>query len=147
MVQIKKWESGRYEFVTVDLFAKTAVRITGTDHSIQTPERDAANVLALAPEALGHDVVAGLPCTVRRQRLGTEGWIDRCLTGNDPALPPQLRFQTLREITPYRNGHRVHSQDRVIRVEKQASVDAAVFEVPQGVHVKDLTAPGGESRR
>ncbi|HEV7913553.1 MAG TPA: hypothetical protein VGP22_07285 [Albitalea sp.] len=94
---------------------------------------DPAKVRQLAPEVIGRDVVAGIPCVIRRQRLGAEGWIDRCIT-DDPSeeLPPPLRDRTLAEVTQHRDREAPHSWSRTVKVVQDALVDIGIFDPRNG---------------
>lgn len=101
-------------------------------------KRDAERVLALAPEVVSRDVIAGIPCVVRRQRLGAQGHIDRCIAEDpDQHLPPDVRYQALSETVPSQDGKSTYRWSRTDKVVLNATVNSGVFMVPEGFTVKD----------
>jgi hypothetical protein len=137
---IKRFEGGRFEFISIDITKGTARRQTGVDRSLPfDPQANGAKVKGLAPEVVGQDVVAGIPCVIRRQRLGSDGWTDRCIIEDEPQkLPPHVRFRALADTTPGVDGKGTYSWMKAVKVITDASVDTGVFEMPQGVVVKEI---------
>lgn len=138
--QIKKFEAGRFEFISIDVTKGTARKQTGVDRSLPfDPNAAGEKVKGLAPEVLGRDVVAGIPCVIRRQRLGPKGWTDRCIVEDEPQkLPVHLRFRALAETTPSADGKGMYSWTKAVRVVTDASVDTGVFDLPDGIVVKEV---------
>lgn len=100
-------------------------------------KRDAERVRALAPEAVGRDVIAGIPCVVRRQSLGGQSHIDRCIAEDpDQHLPPELRNQALSETIPSLDGKSIFRWTRTEKVVLDATVNSGVFMIPEGFTVK-----------
>jgi hypothetical protein len=137
--QIKNKLDGRIEIIDIDIAKQAARRRVMPDHSVPKPEQDAANVLKLAPEVVGKDVVAGIPCVVRRQSMGGKSHMDICVSEDpDKHLPPELRFRTLSEYMPAADGKGAHRWSKADKVLMDASVDSGVFRMPDGVTVKEL---------
>lgn len=132
-MHIRKQEDGRVETITIDVSRGTGRRYVAADHSVPEPNRAERLVTGLAPEVVGHDTVAGIPCVIRRQHIGS-AWTDRCIA-EDPEqhLAPFLRFSALSETTTQLNGQGVYSWVKTVRVVPEASVDNGVFEVPEGI--------------
>ena len=94
---------------------------------------------ALAPEVVGREVIAGIPCVVRRQALGAAGHIDRCIAEDpDHHLPDWLRYQALSETVPSQDGKSTFRWTRTDDVVMNATVDAGVFKLPRGITLKDF---------
>ena len=133
-VHIRKREGGRTEDLLVDLTEGTARRRVSQDPAVADLDIDATRVRALAPEVVGRDVVVGVPCVMRRQRLGAEGWIDRCITEDESKkLSPEMRYRTLSETTWSKDGKELHGWSKAVKVVQNASVDTGVFDLPDGV--------------
>ena len=100
--------------------------------------RNAERVAALAPEVVGREVIAGIPCVVRRQALGAAGHIDRCIAEDpDHHLPDWLRYQALSETVPSQDGKSTFRWTRTDDVVMNATVDAGVFKLPRGITLKE----------
>lgn len=136
--EIKNTLATGVETLTVDLTKGTAQRRVAASRPGADLQRDAERIVALAPEVVGRDVVAGIPCVIRRQPLGAQGYIERCIA-EDPEhqLPPMLRYQALSESIPSEGGKSRFSWSRTDQVELNAAVDAGVFKLPDGVIVKE----------
>lgn len=133
-VQIKNRVGGKVEIIDADLTANTARRRYVSDGGVTGHE---SQVRALAPEVTGKDVIAGIPCVVRRQKLG-EGYIERCVAEDpDRRLPASLRFSALSETTPSPDGKK-YQWTRTDKVVLNATVDTGVFAPPAGVTIKEL---------
>lgn len=136
--EIRNTLATRVETLTIDLTKGTAQRRVVAVRSAADAQRDAERVIALAPEVVGRDVVAGIPCVVRRQPLGAQGHIDRCVA-EDPErhLPPELRYQAMSESIPSQDGKSTYRWSRADKVVLNATVDAGVFKLPEGIAVKE----------
>ena len=98
-----------------------------------------AGLGSIAPEVVGKDVIAGIPCVMRRQSMGGTNYKDICVT-EDPEkrLPEQMRFRTLSEYMPRPDGKGVYSSSRADKIVLNGLVDAAVFAIPDGYTVKEM---------
>ena len=98
-----------------------------------------AGLGSIAPEVVGKDVIAGIPCVMRRQSMGGTNYKDICVT-EDPEkrLPEQMRFRTLSEYMPLADGKGVYNSSRADKIVLNGLVDAAVFSVPEGYTVKEM---------
>jgi hypothetical protein len=137
--QIKNRLDGQIEIIDIDIATQIARRRVMPDHSVPNLERDAAYVLKLAPQVVGKDVVAGIPCVVRRQSMGGKNYMEICVS-EDPEkhLPPDLRFRTLSEYMPTADGKGMYRWSKADKVVINAIVDSGVFRMPEGLIVKDL---------
>jgi hypothetical protein len=137
--QIRNKLDGFIEIIDIDIAKQAARRRVMPDHSVPNLQKDAANVLKLAPEIVGKDVVAGIPCVVRRQSFGGKSHMDICVSEDpDKHLPPELRFRTLSEYMPTADGKGAHRWSKADKVVLNAIVDSGVFRMPEGVTVKEL---------
>ena len=138
-LEIRNTRPSGVETLKIDLEKGSAQRSVTAVPSALDSQRDAARVIALAPEVVGRDTVAGIACVVRRQRLGAEGHIDRCIA-EDPEhrLPPEVRFQALSETVPSQDGKSTYRWSRTDKVVLNATVDAGVFMLPSGIVIKEI---------
>ena len=133
-VQIKNRVGGRLEIIDIDATDRTGHRRFLADRPAGDHERQ---VRTLAPAVAGRDVIAGIPCVVRRQPLG-ESYIERCIAEDeDKKLPAWLRFSALSETTPAPDG-KTYQWTRTDKVVLNATVDTGVFAPPPGVAIKEL---------
>ena len=86
---------------------------------------------------VGHDVVAGRPCSIHRRDLATLR-TELCLSDPTDDTPLGLRYQELASTTfrlepagPSRRDWR-----RAERIEPEGEIDAGVFDLPAGVAVR-----------
>lgn len=128
---------GRVEIIEVDFADNTATRRSMSDRKdASDPER---LTRALAPEVIGQDVVAGIPCVIRRQKIDEEKHIDRCIADDAGVhLPPWAKFQTLSERFSGKDQKDFAYWTRTDRVVLNARADIGVFALPSGVKVKEL---------
>lgn len=126
------------EVLTIDLTKGVGQRRVKPGVARGEAARNAERVTALAPGVVGHEVVAGIPCVVRRQALGAGGHIDRCIA-EDPEhhLPDWLRYQALSETVPSQDGKSTYRWTRTDEVVLNALVDAGVFKAPRGITLKE----------
>ena len=137
-VEITNQLSTGAETLTIDITKGTGQRRVKPGVAKGDAARNAERVAALAPEVVGRDVIAGIPCVVRRQALGAGGHIDRCIA-EDPEhhLPDWLRYQALSETVPSQDGKSTYRWTRTDEVVMNATVDAGVFKVPRGITLKE----------
>jgi hypothetical protein len=139
LVQIKNKLDRGLEIIDIDIAKRTAQRRVVPGPLRDDLERGAADVLRLAPEIVGKDVVAGIPCVMRRQSMGGKNYMDICITEDpDKRLPEQLRYRTLSEYMPRVDGKGVHRSSRADKIVLNGNVDSAVFAIPEGFTVREL---------
>jgi hypothetical protein len=132
------------ELIDVDL-----VKGTGTQRTRSGPLRaglDLPDPAAFGP-VVGHDVVAGMPCALRRQELGS-GRTERCLADAADGVPPALRLQELAR-TVYLLGPAGPSRRdwrRTERLDPEAEVDLGVFDPPAGIAWRTLDSLAARRR-
>ncbi|HEX6703989.1 MAG TPA: hypothetical protein VF169_04445 [Albitalea sp.] len=132
-VHIERLNHGRRETFLFDLDQRTVTRVESTARS-RDPRQADAMVKALAPEVIGQDTIAGLPCVVRRQRLADKVVMDRCIVEDESKLADaELQYRTLSEQTPRQDGNGLQSWSRAVRIVPHALVDGGVFNPPVGM--------------
>jgi len=135
-------ESGsvRYEILRIDLTRRTARRESGPSQALPPDaSRELGVIKSYAPEVVAEEVVAGIPCVVRRHRSSKTAWTDLCIAEDDAAtLPPELRMRALSEVTSSKVGESSHAWTKAVRVVPSARVDSTVFQLPEGVVTKDI---------
>ena len=91
---------------------------------------------------VAHEVVAGMPCSVHRQDLGT-GRTERCLADAVDSVPVELQLQELSKAMYLLQGTEAVRRDwrRTDRIDAAAEVDLGVFDVPAGIEVRNF-GPG-----
>lgn len=139
-VHLRKTRDGVTEAIDIDLAKGSATRRTRRAASAAaTASAPAAGDLGFPGPVVGHDIIAGTPCSLRRQGLGT-GHIDRCLADAVAQVPAALQGQELSMTTfALEDGTAVRRDwRRTERVDADADVDLGVFEVPAGIAVRDL---------
>ena len=140
--RLRKQEGGQIETVDVDYTKGTAMRHRTADRSPSDrdadSDTDAARIRRLAPQVLGRDTIAGIACVWRRQQLAADAWIDHCIV-DDPrwALPAELHARALGQTWFTHGGQTTHSWSKAMVVHLDATVDAGVFELPDGVQVRE----------
>lgn len=141
-IHIRRTTGGETEVIDVDLTKGTGSR--RTRRAAPGGAASAPDLAVLGP-VVGHDVVAGVPCSVRRQDLGT-GRTDRCLADAADNIPPTLRLQELAR-TMYLlgpGGPERRDWRRTDRLDADAEVDLGVFDPPAGIAWRTATQ---EARR
>ncbi len=125
-VEIRHAGGGHMETVGIDLAQRKAVRSVTAGRPTADPDAIAARFRTLAPEVVGRDEVAGIPCVLRRQRLSADAWIDRCISEDERhVLPQALRHRTLSETLYSQGGREVRGGSKAVTVIPHASVDAS----------------------
>jgi hypothetical protein len=143
-VHIRKAAGQAAEVIDVDL-----VKGTGTRRTRNAPYH--AETAAPDPEAfgpvVGHDVVAGLSCSIRRRDLGTSR-TELCLADRTPSVPAALQERELAKTVYALDGARADRREwrRVQRIAPDADIDAGVFDPPHGVSIRNLGPATGASR-
>ncbi len=137
-VHLRRTRDGLVETIDIDLDKGSATRRT---RRAATGAPPAAGPAFFGP-VVGHDTIAGMPCSLRRQELAT-GHIERCLADAAPPVPAALQGQELSSATTWlQDGVEVRRDwRRTERVDADADVDLGVFDVPAGVTVRDLGGP------
>lgn len=133
-VHIRKASGAGTEVIDVQL-AKASARRSVRKAALRAPD-DPPTAASLGA-AVGHDIVAGTPCTLYRRDIGISR-TELCLSDPTDDTPPALRLQELARTTfliedgiPVRREWR-----RVERIEPNAQIDAGVFDLPAGVTIK-----------
>ncbi len=134
-LQIWTRRPGFTEHIKADLNRRTAIRRRSSGDSVLDPEKLGQFIKMMAPKVVGHEVLAGIPCTVHRQQFGDEGYIDRCVTEDlDKHLPPYLRFRALSEMHIKADGSIFFGRSTK-KVVMNATVDSGIFNLPPGFQV------------
>lgn len=134
VLHLDRHEAGRHEIVRYDIEKQQGTRFVGPD--APAPAGSARNLAALAPQVMGRDVVAGVPCVVRRQVL-PGGWVDRCIAWDpDGKLPAALRDQELASSFVVQDHPDRTHRSRITKVVADALVNAGVFDLPPGANLK-----------
>ena len=139
-VHLRRTRDGVTEVIDIDLAKGSATRRTRRAASAaSSASAPAAADVGFFGAVVGHDTVAGMPCSLRRQELAA-GHIDRCLADAAAQVPVALQGQELSMATfALQDGTAVRRDwRRTERVDAQADVDLGVFDVPAGVAVRDL---------
>jgi hypothetical protein len=136
--QIKNKTSDGLEIIDLDVAKRTARRQVLHGYAGEDIGRGQFDLRAFAPEVVGKDVVAGIPCVVRRRSMGGANYADYCIT-EDPErhLPEQIRLRSLSTYIPRLDGKGPHMRSRADKVVPNGAVDAAVFAIPERFTVKD----------
>jgi hypothetical protein len=141
-VHIRKAAGASTEVIDAEPTRGTGTRRTRAG-AYRAPEGrpDAA---AFGP-VVGHDVVAGMPCTIRRVDLGS-GRLERCLADRVPAVPEALRDQELAQTRSLLVNGAATARDwrRTQLVQPDADIDAGVFDAPRDVAFKTVGAASRE---
>lgn len=138
-VHLRNTHDGRTDVIDIDLAKASATRRT------RRAAAEPAGAPAAAPSffgpVVGHDTIAGMPCSLRRQAIGTGG-IERCLADAVAQVPVALQGQELSKTTTWLQDGVAVRRDwrRTERVDTDADVDRGVFDVPAGVTLRDLEA-------
>ncbi len=136
---IRNQVDGNVEVIDIDMSRRTARRRVMPGRLSLDLDRGEALVKRLAPEIVGRDVVAGIPCVVRRQGLGGANFMDLCVSEDpDRLLPAALRFRTLSEYQPSPSGKGAYRRSKTEKVVINAVADSAVFAIPSGLDIKDV---------
>ena len=136
---IRNQIDGNVEVIDIDMSRRSARRRLAPGKLSLELDRGEALVKRLAPEVVGRDLVAGIPCVVRRQSLGGANHLDLCVSEDpDRLLPPALRFRTLSEVQPSPSGTGAYRWMKTEKVVIHALADSAVFAIPSGLDVKDM---------
>lgn len=139
LAQIKNKTDRGLEIIDLDVSKRTAQRRLLPGPVRADLERGEADVLRLAPEVVGKDVVAGIPCVVRRQSMGGKNYMDLCVTEDpDKHLPAEMRYRALSEYMPRADGKGAHRWSKADKIVLNGLVDSAVFAIPEGFSVKEL---------
>ena len=141
-MHLRKTRDGVTEVIDVDFAKGSATRRTrraSAADSAAAASAPAAVDLGFFGPVVGRDVIAGMPCSLRHQVLGS-GAIDRCLADAAPKVPAALRGQELSSTTTVMADGVAVRRDwrRVEAVDANADVDLGVFDVPAGFAVRDL---------
>ena len=137
-MHLRKTHDGVTEVIDVDFAKGSATR--RTRRAVMAAASAASGVdFGFFGAVTGHDVIAGMPCSLRHQVLGS-GYIDRCLADAVPPVPEALRSQELSTATfALEDGVAVRRDwRRTERIDVDADVDLGMFEVPMGMAVRDL---------
>lgn len=135
-VHIRKPVAGATEFIDVDLAKGTGTRRL---HAPAPPAQHAAPDAGLFGPVVGHDVVAGVACSVHRQDLGT-GRTERCLADPADGVPAPLHYQELAKTMYLLGPDGATRRDwrRTDRIDTEAEVDLGVFDAPTGVALRTI---------
>lgn len=139
-IHIRKSGQGAYETIDVDLAKGTATRRLHT--SAPARQMAPADAGVFGP-VVGRDTVAGMPCSVHRQDLGT-GRTERCLADAVESVPLKLQMQELSKTMYLLSGAGAERRDwrRTDRIDVDAEIDTGVFEVPAGIAVRTTGQSG-----
>ena len=136
-LHLRKTRDGVTEVIDVDLAKGSATR--RTHRATAGAGAPVAPDLGFFGAVVGHDTIAGMPCALRRQVLGT-GHVDRCLADAVTPVPAALQGQELSMETFVNQDGAAVRRDwrRTERIDTEADVDRGVFDVPAGIAVRDL---------
>lgn len=133
-VHIRRTRDGVFETLDVEVNKGTATR--RTRRAGPPDAAPSAPATAAFGTVVGHDEIAGMPCSVYRQDRATSR-TERCLADRVDAVPAALQLQALstttfliQDGTPVRRDWR-----RTDRIDADAQVDIGVFDVPAGIRV------------
>ncbi len=139
-IHIHKTRDGAAESIDVDLAKGTATR--NLRKAVPPHSMRPADAAVFGP-VVGHDTIAGMPCSVHRQDLGT-GRTERCLADAVDSVPVPLQMQELSKTMYLLGAEGAERRDwrRTERVDADAEIDTGVFEVPAGIAVRTIGLPG-----
>jgi hypothetical protein len=141
-VHIRKSVDGVTDVIDAEVTRGTGTRRTRRE---TWPMPGTGPDVAVFGPVVGHDVVAGMPCSIRRQDLGT-GRTERCLADRVPSVPRQQQDQLLAQTMYHLDHGQPIKRDwwRTEVILPEADVDAGIFDAPRGIAFKNLdAAPGG----
>jgi hypothetical protein len=138
-IHIHKSQDGMSETIDVDLAKGTATRRL---HKAAPAHSMAPADAGVFGPVVGHDTIAGMPCSVHRQDLGT-GRTERCLADAVDSVPAPLQMQELSKTMYLLGGEGAVRRDwrRTDRVDADAEIDTGVFEVPAGITLRTVGSP------
>ncbi len=136
-MHLRRTHDGVTEVIDVDFAKGSATR--RTRRAASAASAPSAPDLGFFGAVVGHDTIAGMPCSLRHQVLGS-GSIDRCLADAVTQVPAALQGQELSSTTTVmEDGVAVrHDWRRTERIDVEADVDLGMFDVPAGISVRDL---------
>jgi hypothetical protein len=138
-VHIRKAAGAATEVIDIDLGKRTGTR--RLRKSVYEPPVAPRDLSWFGP-VVGHDVIAGFPCSIRRQDLGT-GRTERCLADRVSSVPQALQDQQLSQTMYLMDQGAPIRRDwsRTQRIVPDADIDVGVFDALSGIALKTLGAP------
>ncbi len=138
-MHLRKTRDGVTEVIDVDFAKGSATRRTRRAGAASAASAPSVPDLGFFGAVVGHDTIAGMPCSLHRQVLGS-GHIDRCLADAVPQVPEALRLQELSTTTFLLEDGEAVRRDwrRTESIDANADVDLGVFDVPSALTVRDL---------